>query len=118
MQHHKSGVSINPNAAKMAYQLESGETTIVQYISRSGMAEIYKLYLARWPKERFTLIGDMSRYDVFLDQLSTLLNNEIKADNVKRKMVYNLEISEEDEAKIRDLLADDYEWYRAFIADI
>jgi hypothetical protein len=115
---YKNGVAINPNAAKIENKIETGEVTIVEYISGSKICDIYKLYLGRWPKERFTIIGDMSRYDVFLERLSELLGHEITAEHVKRKMSYGLDISDEEEAEIRDFLAEGFKWYRSFIDGI
>ena len=117
MERYRKGVALNPKAKLCAMRIESGEMSILQYVIQTRMFGVYELYLCRWPKQRFTLIGDMTGYDAFLDRLSDLMGCELKKTEMRRKMDYVIEIPEETAAEIKSLLAEEYEWYKDFIRE-
>src|SRR5690606_1547202 len=66
-----------PSVRALAKLFESGELTPSDWVRKHGAWKMYQQYLAYWPRSRFTLVGDTSRYQEFTDQLNELAGIQI-----------------------------------------
>lgn len=112
--HKRQLEGMTGNSAAVLGQIKSGELPIDKFLNGSGRARYYDMYLGHWPRERFALVGDMSDYAGFLDGLGKLLGIGFSAGVVERKGQQHLDITPEQEKRMRYLLRGDYDWYNRF----
>lgn len=112
---HEKGLNLDPAAARSIAQLASGEVSFATWLSRIGASQLYSLYLDRWPREKFTLVGDARRYSEFLADLGELLgiSLDVAVQERPRDTSIELNISEDEEKRARALLREETEYYRS-----
>lgn len=112
--HKRQLEGMTGNSAAVLGRIKSGELPLDRFLNSSGRARYYELYLCHWPRDRFDLVGDMSDYAGFLDRLGKQLGIKLSAGVVERKGQQHLEITPEQEQRMRYLLRGDYDWYNQF----
>jgi hypothetical protein len=105
----------SPNVRARARVLRSGRLSLPEWVERFGSDQIYNLYLARWPRERFQLIGTTNQFAEFSEKLSCLTGVSLDPTIMERKQdSAHFPITASDAAAIRDMLRAEYEWFNAF----
>jgi hypothetical protein len=114
----RKGPRADPQVAITAKLLESGELSPSEWVKRYGLRSIYRQYLGYWPKERFSIVGDTSRYASFVEQLGEMTGITLDPEVRERQNQGSLlEVTDAEEKKIRWWLRDEYDWYNAFVGD-
>lgn len=114
---HRPG-AVDPETRRVAEMLASGERSVAQWVRKSGIAETYRLYLARWPRERFALVGDTSCLATFLQRLGDMLGIALDASVRERQHADpEFKVDEAQRRQLLELLRDEYTWYDALRDD-
>ena len=115
---HRAGLPhLKPNRKRFYQAVASGRIGFLDYCRRTNCANIYKLHLDRWDRDKFLLIGDTSRYGEFVENFNRLLGTEL-TDNthLRRREETPREISASEIAELKVMLKDEIEWYQRFTA--